>query len=45
MGQIAKGGTIVNFGTFAGALCFLVGAYLLLPPYAPHPDLPKSLRN
>jgi hypothetical protein len=23
--------TIVNFGTFAGAICFFVGAYLLLP--------------
>jgi hypothetical protein len=25
--------TIVNLGTFAGAVCFLVGAYLLLPPF------------
>jgi hypothetical protein len=24
--------TIVNSGTFAGAVCFLVGAYLLMPP-------------
>ena len=24
--------TIVNSGTFLGAVCFLVGAYLLLPP-------------
>ncbi|MDH3704581.1 MAG: hypothetical protein OES57_00835 [Acidimicrobiia bacterium] len=24
--------TIVNVGTFVGAVCFLVGAYLLLPP-------------
>ncbi len=24
--------TIVNSGTFAGAICFLAGAYLLLPP-------------
>ncbi len=23
--------TLVNAGTFLGALCFLVGAYLLLP--------------
>ena len=23
--------TIVNSGTFAGAICFFVGAYLLLP--------------
>jgi hypothetical protein len=23
--------TIINSGTFAGAVCFLVGAYLLLP--------------
>ena len=23
--------TLVNFGTFLGAVCFLVGAYLLLP--------------
>jgi len=26
--------TIVNSGTFAGAVCFFVGAYLLLPPAA-----------
>jgi hypothetical protein len=26
--------TIVNFGTFVGAVCFLVGAYLLLPPFS-----------
>ncbi len=25
--------TIVNLGTFVGAVCFLVGAYLLLPPH------------
>ncbi|HYN34171.1 MAG TPA: hypothetical protein VES40_16225 [Ilumatobacteraceae bacterium] len=25
--------TIVNLGTFVGAVCFYVGAYLLLPPY------------
>jgi hypothetical protein len=24
--------TIVNSGTFIGAVCFLLGAYLLLPP-------------
>ena len=24
--------TLVNLGTFLGAVCFLVGAYLLLPP-------------
>ena len=24
--------TIVNVGTFLGAVCFFVGAYLLLPP-------------
>ena len=24
--------TIVNTGTFVGAICFLVGAYVLLPP-------------
>jgi hypothetical protein len=24
--------TMVNLGTFAGAVCFLVGAYVLLPP-------------
>ncbi len=24
--------TIVNSGTFLGAVCFLVGAYVLLPP-------------
>lgn len=27
--------TIVNSGTFLGAVCFLVGAYLLLPPFRP----------
>jgi len=27
--------TIVNLGTFLGAVCFFIGAYLLLPP-APH---------
>ena len=27
--------TLVNSGTFLGALCFLVGAYLLLPERAP----------
>lgn len=26
--------TLVNSGTFIGAVCFLVGAYLLLPPVA-----------
>ena len=25
---------IVNTGTFVGALCFLVGSYVLLPPAA-----------
>jgi hypothetical protein len=25
--------TIVNIGTFVGAVCFLLGAYLLLPPF------------
>jgi hypothetical protein len=30
--------TIVNLGTFAGAVCFLVGAYLLLPPVASRTD-------
>ncbi len=24
--------TLVNLGTFAGAVCFFVAAYLLLPP-------------
>jgi hypothetical protein len=24
--------TLVNLGTFLGAVCFFVGAYLLLPP-------------
>ena len=28
---------IVNSGTFLGALCFLIGAYLLLPPRQPEP--------
>ena len=26
--------TLVNLGTFVGAVCFLVGAYLLLPPFS-----------
>jgi hypothetical protein len=29
--------TIVNSGTFLGAVCFLVGAYVLLPPAADEP--------
>ena len=30
--------TIVNAGTFIGAVCFFIGAYLLLPPFgAPSP--------
>ena len=27
---------VVNAGTFLGAVCFFVGAYLLLPERAPH---------
>lgn len=30
--------TIVNTGTFLGAICFLVGAYLLLPPVSQPPE-------
>jgi hypothetical protein len=31
--------TLVNTGTFLGAVCFLVGAYLLLPPASSDPAL------
>ena len=30
--------TVVNTGTFLGAVCFFVGAYLLFPPHEPVPD-------
>jgi hypothetical protein len=30
--------TIVNSATFVGAVCFFVGAYLLLPPPVPQPE-------
>ncbi|HUS43108.1 MAG TPA: hypothetical protein VMY16_10605 [Ilumatobacteraceae bacterium] len=33
----ARNITIVNSGTFLGAICFLIGAYLLLPPTQPKP--------
>lgn len=33
--------TLVNLGTFVGAVCFFVGAYLLLPPASrPAPSVP-----
>jgi hypothetical protein len=31
--------TLVNLGTFAGAICFFVGAYLLLPPQLRRPEI------
>jgi hypothetical protein len=34
--------TLVNSGTFLGAICFLVGAYLLLPAPADDSDRPPS---
>ena len=32
---LPRNATLVNIGTFAGALCFLLGAYLLLPRHDP----------
>src|SRR5215218_1775233 len=34
--------TVVNSGTFLGAICFLAGAYLLLPAPADAPGRPPS---
>ncbi|HWG64257.1 MAG TPA: hypothetical protein VG253_21415, partial [Streptosporangiaceae bacterium] len=36
---LPRNASLVNLGTFVGALCFLVGAYLLLPHVTirPHP--------
>ena len=31
--------TVVNSGTFLGALCFFLDAYLLLPPASKEPSL------
>ena len=30
-GPVMAAPTLANFGTFAGALCFFVAAYLLIP--------------